>query len=167
MSLRDQLSGGDKRMNYMVRTVVNQALVNPGLFVSLVDLVDDEDPLVRMRAADAIEKASLKHPDWLQPYAERIVGDWSQIDQQEVRWHVALLLPRIDLTDEQRKLAIKNLSIWVGPATKSNIVRVFSLQALFDLKASETNEIIVGILNDPKSSTSLTSRANKLLNQLQ
>ncbi len=165
MNLRQQLSGGDRRMNHMVKTVIAQ-VNEPVLFAELTQLVENENELVRMRAADAIEKITKRHPDWLQPYAHKLVNEWSSIEQQEVRWHIALLFPRVQLTQLQRQQVIKNLMAWLQPTTKSSIVRVFSLQALFELKVGNIGALLAEILDNAATPPSLRTRAKKLFKQM-
>jgi hypothetical protein len=38
-----------------------------------------------MRAADALEKMTVKHPEWLQPYKEQLLRQMAQSQEQEVR----------------------------------------------------------------------------------
>jgi hypothetical protein len=53
------------------------------------------------------------------------------VDQQEVRWHVAQVLPRLALTDQQRTQAVAILEGFLDD--DSGIVRTFAMQALADL----------------------------------
>jgi hypothetical protein len=64
--------------------------------------------VIRLRAADAAEKVTRHHPEWLQPYKRRLLGDLARVEQPEVRWHVAQMLPRLDVDrrDERKALAI-------------------------------------------------------------
>jgi hypothetical protein len=62
----------------------------------------NDDPLIRMRSADAIEKFTLKHPEYLWPYIEKLIKQIAKCEQQEVRWHVAQMDPRLELNQEER-----------------------------------------------------------------
>ena len=48
-----------------------------------------------MRAADAIEKITMRHPEYLQPYKTQLIEQLALIDQKEVRWHVAQMVSRV------------------------------------------------------------------------
>ena len=103
-----KLGGGDRRSIGRVDEVVAHVLAEPELFEALFDGLSVADPLVRMRAADAVEKITAKHADWLKPYKRRLLGPVAAIEQQEVRWHVAQLLPRLALTAKERSKAVAN-----------------------------------------------------------
>jgi hypothetical protein len=69
-SLLNKLSGGDRRSIGRCDEVVAQVLREPSLFAVLIAGLDADDPVVCMRVADALEKISLQHPDWLWPYKQ-------------------------------------------------------------------------------------------------
>ena len=94
------------------------------------------DPLVRMRAADAVEKATRNHPEMLAQH-KRAIMEAARIDQQEVRWHVAQMLPRLKLTHQQRQTAISILFGYLE--ARSSIVRTFAMQALADFALRHVN----------------------------
>jgi hypothetical protein len=56
-----KLEDGDRRSIGRVNEVVSEVIKNSALFKQLIGGLFVEDPLVRMRAADAIEKISLDH----------------------------------------------------------------------------------------------------------
>jgi hypothetical protein len=47
---------------------------NPVLFDDLFQGLLTDDPLIRMRAADAVEKITVRHPDYIQPYKELLIN---------------------------------------------------------------------------------------------
>jgi HEAT repeat protein len=127
------LAGGDRRSTGRAGEIAAQALAEPSLIAVLVDALDHEDPVVRMRAADALEKATAAHPGLLAPYAARLLDVAERADQKEVRWHLAQLLPRLPLSELEVAQAARALRSYL--ADRSAIVRTFSLQALHDLSA--------------------------------
>jgi hypothetical protein len=92
--LLERLKGGDRRSIGRVPEVVAEVLANPGLFGSLFRAMNAADPLVRMRAADAVEKITVHTPAILRPYKKDLIDIAETATQQEVRWHVAQLLSR-------------------------------------------------------------------------
>ena len=126
-----KLEGGDRRSIRRVAEVVHDVLRQPALFETVFNAMLADDPIVRMRAADAIEKITASHPQLLQPYKKKFINKVTGIDQQEVRWHVAQMLPRLVLSDRERKTVVEILFGYLK--TKSKIVKTFSLQALSDL----------------------------------
>jgi HEAT repeat protein len=161
----DKLRGGDRRSIGQANEVVGDVLEDPSLFGRLFEGVLDDDPIVRMRAADAIEKLTIEHPEWLKPHKRKLLGPIAAIDQQEVRWHVAQLLPRLDLTELQRRKAVDVLLAWLGDA--SAIVRTFALQALADLAEQDPRlrRRVTKLLKEGlgADSAAVRSRSKKLL----
>jgi hypothetical protein len=81
----DKLRGGDRRSIGRSGEVAKQIAKNPKLFAQVLTAVLDADPVIRMRAADAIEKASAIYPPLLQPHKRIILRKIAVIPQQEVR----------------------------------------------------------------------------------
>ena len=129
--LLDKLQGGDRRSIGRSEEVVSDVLAEPELFSELFEGMLGDDPLVRTRAADAVEKVTHEHPEYLQTYKARILQHVAQMEQQEVRWHVAQMIPRLELSHEERLKAMQILSFYL--ADQSKIVQTFSLQAMADL----------------------------------
>lgn len=103
----------------------------PDLFAIVVDgmLVDDE--VIRMRAADAVEKASRIRPDLLRPHIRQMLRDVAAVEQQEVRWHVAQIVPRLPVGARERTRAVALLESFLDD--ESRIVQVNAMQALADI----------------------------------
>ena len=57
-----KLTGGDLRSIGKAEEVVEDILRNPSLFTEVFDGMLHDDPRVRMRSADALEKVSSKNP---------------------------------------------------------------------------------------------------------
>jgi hypothetical protein len=100
------------------------------LFGELMEALFDSDPVVRMRAADAAEKASRGKPALLQPWKAALLGRLAEIEQKEVRWHVAQMLPRLRLAPAEREVALEILEGYVS--AHGSLVKVFAMQALAD-----------------------------------
>jgi hypothetical protein len=60
-----------------------------------------ESPVLRMRAADAVEKISSQKPDLLKPFKSELLGLLFETDQKELRWHLAQMIPRLPLTKKE------------------------------------------------------------------
>jgi hypothetical protein len=88
-----KLEGGDRRSIGRADEVVSNVLEDPALLDALFQGIYSDDALVRMRTADAVEKISAKRPEYLQPYKQDLLQVVSQIEQQEVRWHLAQMIP--------------------------------------------------------------------------
>ena len=125
------LQGGDRRSIGRSDQVVAQVLRKPSLFRGLIECLWSDDLIIRMRAADAAEKASAKKPELLAPFKSALLGLASETTQAELRWHLAQMLPRLALTEAEHERAIATLRGYL--ADSSSIARTFALQALADL----------------------------------
>src|SRR5690606_19897772 len=124
----DKLAGTDRRSTGRADEVAAEIAGDQALFDEVFAAILFDDPVVRMRAADAVEKASRQHPERLLPHKEALLGAVAEIQQQEVRWHLAQMLPRLPLDPSERDGAVATLD-GVLHAT-STIVRVDALEAL-------------------------------------
>jgi hypothetical protein len=88
-SLLRKLEGGDRRSIGRSNEVVSEVLVDPTQFGDLFRGLFVEDLVVRARAADAVEKITVVHPEFLHPYKSNLIGPLAECDQKEVRWRVA------------------------------------------------------------------------------
>lgn len=163
-----KLQGGDRRSIGRSDEVVADVLATPELFGELFTGMTGDDPLVRMRAADAAEKVTIQHPEYLQPYKVSLLQNIALIRQQEVRWHVAQMMPRLELTHAERLEAMQILSSYLSD--KSRIVQAFSLQAMADLAKQDQalRQQVLSTLQAASQSGSpaVKSRVKKLLEKL-
>jgi hypothetical protein len=133
----DKLRGGDRRSIGRSNEVAKQIAKNPKLFAQVFAAVLDDNPVIRLRAADAIEKASALHPRLLQPHKRIILNKIAIIPQQEVRWHVAQILPRLKLTPKERGHAVSIFFDYLED--KSSIVKTSAMQALSDFAQTDSH----------------------------
>ncbi len=133
-----KLTGGDLRSIGRAEEVVEDILKDPDLFAQVFEGISHEDPRIRMRSADALEKVSSKYPEYLQPFKERLIKDVSQIEQKEVRWHVAQMFSYLEYNKKERDTVIKILFSYID-SSKSNIVKVFSMQTSAELAKNDNN----------------------------
>jgi hypothetical protein len=130
-----KLSGGDRRSIGRSDEVVAHVLARPAQFRHVFAGLTTDDPVIRMRAADAIEKITARRPELLQPYKRKILSIAGSTDQQEIRWHAALIIPRLALTKKERTVALDILFDYLRD--RSNIVKTWAMQAIWDLAASD------------------------------
>ena len=135
LPLLKKLQGGDRRSIGKVDAVVEDIRNEPKLFEVLVDGLFEADPLIRMRAADAVEKTTRDHPEYLQPFKLQLISLAGRTAQQEVKWHRAQILPRLVLEPAEKKEIEKYLFLYLND--KSKIVVTFALQALTDFAITE------------------------------
>jgi hypothetical protein len=130
--LTDTLKGGDLRsIKGVDKTIpkVNSVKDFDNLFKGLFDT----DRLVVMRSADAIEKITLSQPQYLQKHKNSLLKLIDTAGHIELKWHLAQLIVRLSLTEDEIGIVWATLTNWALNKKESRIVRVFSLQGLFDL----------------------------------
>jgi hypothetical protein len=81
-----------------------------GALVSLIAGLYDADPAIPMRAAAAIEKSTRQSPKLLQQWKQLVLEKISNLQDKEVRWHVAQLIPRLDLTPRELQTSVQILN---------------------------------------------------------
>jgi HEAT repeat protein len=128
-----KLAGGNRGSIGHSSEVVAQVLAHPAYFPDLFEGLSSDDPVIRMRAADAVEKITVQRPDLLRPFKRTLLAIAGSSSQQEVRWHAALILPRVALTSKERAVALDILFDYLRD--KSSIVKTFAMQAIWDLAA--------------------------------
>lgn len=101
------LSGGHPNSLGRTQQVVDEVLSDRHKLPALFNSLTSDDPVVRMRVGDALEKVARQQPDWFAQYVNRILDDMGAIEQPSIQWHVAQLLTEIPLTVEQRRKGIK------------------------------------------------------------
>jgi hypothetical protein len=105
----------------------------------------DDNPVVRMRAADAVEKASLARPGLLQPHKATILGAVAAIEQS-----VAILFGYLE--------------------DRSSIARTFAMQALADvaLRDGALRKTVLPVIEHltETGTPAMRSRGRKLLKVL-
>jgi uncharacterized membrane-anchored protein YjiN (DUF445 family) len=121
--------------------------------------------LVRMRAADASEKITRKEPDLLRPYKKELLALMAKAEQQELRSHLAAIVPRLPLNSKERQLVSSLLRRYLEDG--SSIVKTCALQALADL-AVDDSSIRPGVMEILRQSTrkgtpAMKARSRKLL----
>ena len=160
-----KLSGGDRRSIGRSDEVVTQVLADLALFEAVFQGIFSDDSLVRMRAADVCEKVSAAHPECLRPLKKALLGPVAAIEQQEVRWHVAQILPRLELNNVERAQAVQILVGYLDD--RSKIVKTFSMQALANLAVEDARfrPQVTALIQElvRTGSPAMQSRGRKLL----
>jgi hypothetical protein len=160
-----KLRGGDRRSIGRSDEVAADVLGSPALFDELINGLFVSDPLIRMRAADAVEKITRANPDFLEPHKSALMRVAGETEQQELRWHLAQLLPRLTLKPEEQRTVVEILYSYLDDQSK--IVVTFALQALADF-AKEDRRMkprLVRLLEEfiETGSPAIKSRSRKLL----
>jgi hypothetical protein len=126
-----------------------------------------ENPVLRMRAADAAEKVSAKKPRLLDRHKAELLGLLAEAEQIELRWHLALMIPRLRLTPAERQRAAEVLRCYLD--ARSSIVKTFALEGLADLARSDValrpnvKQLLENAVH--RGTPAMKARARKLLEQ--
>lgn len=149
----DKLKGGDLRSIGRVDEVVRK-IKNQQDFDVLFQGLFHTDRTVVMRTVDAIEKITLRYPAYLASHKKDLIQAAMKECPIEHKWHLALLVSRIPLTALELKKIWQRLTDWVQDKRESKIVRVNSLQSLFDLSGKNSilkkdfDRILTGIMEE-------------------
>jgi hypothetical protein len=167
-AILQKLDGTDRRSIGRANEVVNEVLAEPRLFSIVFDGMLHANPVVRMRCADAVEKITRQHPEYLLPYKKKLIRQVAKVEQQEVRWHVAQLFSRLALSRNERRQVHGVLSGFLSDDSK--IVRTFAMQALSDIaeRDAELRILIIKRLEEltRTGSPAMRSRGRRLLTKL-
>ena len=121
-----------------------------------------------MRTADAVEKITLEKPDLLHPHKKKLIRLAGDTEQQEVRWHMAQILPRLILKSDDRKTIVEIFFAYLND--KSKIVVTFALQSLADFAAEDKKlrPRVIRVLENlnETGSPAIKNRSRKLLGRL-
>ncbi len=163
------LEGGDRRTIGRADEVAALVAKNPRLFPRLMEGLWSENALVRMRAADAAEKVTRGNQELLRPFKSELLGLMAGVTQQEVRWHLAAMVPRLALNAKERELAMSFLNGYLSD--RSSIVRTFALQGLAELAEGDPS-IRSGVIEVLREATrtgtaAMKARGRKLLGRLE
>src|SRR5208283_4688061 len=120
LQIAQMLEGSDRRSIGRADEVARLVLKTPRRFRDLIKCVWNENPVLRMRAADAAEKVSAKKPRLLDRHKPELLGLLAEAEQIELRWHLAAMIPRLRLTPAECQRAVAALHRYLND--RSSIV---------------------------------------------
>ncbi|HEX6223586.1 MAG TPA: hypothetical protein VFZ52_04210 [Chryseolinea sp.] len=121
-------SGTMRQSNINVDSVDDQ-----GKFDNLFHLVFHNERTLVIRAANAIEKITAIRPEFLTPHKNQLLEALNTAHHKELKWHIARIIARVDLTETELNDVWHKLSYWVLNKSESKSARVNALKGLFDL----------------------------------
>ena len=128
----DILKGGDLRSIGRSNKIAS-SIDNQESFDELFQQLFHPDRKVVMRSADAVEKITLKNPAFLKQHKASILKLVETARHIELKWHLALIASRLELTKREFRKVWQILTDWANNKKESKIVRVNSMQGLFNL----------------------------------
>lgn len=164
------LEGGKSNSLGRAEEVVQTVLNDQSRLQELYDCLSEDDAWLRMRSADALEKICRVHPDWVEPYIEQLLRDYTEDLQPSIQWHMAQIFRQITLTPTQEQRIIAWLTIrledpnvdWIVAANTMDTLVAFNERGLVPL--SETVRLVKRHL--AHHSNSVVKRATKILTNL-
>jgi HEAT repeat protein len=167
-AIAGMLKGGDRRSIGKANQIAKLILSEPKRFAELIQCLGDQDPIVRMRAADAAEKVTVIRPELLNPHKRELLGLAAEAEQIELRWHLALMVPRLELTSPERQRAAASLQRYLED--RSSLVKTSALQGLADLAGQDASlrELAKQAIRESlqTGTAAMKARARKLLKEL-
>jgi hypothetical protein len=111
-------------------------LAQPKAFPRLIECLWDDDPAIASRAAHALELASRDGQPGpiaqLNSVKTSLLGLLPEAQENKLRWHLALIVPRLSLGPTECARAAQSLPAWLEDPS-SSIVKTMALQGLVDL----------------------------------
>ena len=165
----DILKGGDLRSIGRSNKIAS-SIDNQESFDELFQQLFHPDRKVVMRSADAVEKITLKNPAFLKQHKASILKLVETARHIELKWHLALIASRLELTKREFRKVWQILTDWANNKKESKIVRVNSMQGLFNLL--QTNQELKQDFNltinriEKENIASINARIKKLKNAM-
>jgi hypothetical protein len=140
-SIRSMLHQGPGRISVgRAEEVAALVLAQPNSFSALMECLWDEDPGVVNRAAHALERVTRDcQPGFirqLNSWKTALLGLLLEAKENKLRWHLALIVPRLTLTRPEIARAAAALQSWLQDES-SSIAKTMSLQGLADLTGQD------------------------------
>ena len=130
-----KLAGGDRRSIGRSNEVAEEVLARPTLFGALVEGLSCGEYVVQMRAADAIEKITRQKPELLIHHKKKLLEVAARTGEKELRWHMAMMLPRLRLSGAERAAAVDILHEYLKDS--SSIVKTWAMQGLGEFACAD------------------------------
>ncbi len=102
------------------------------LVAGLVSGLTSPEAGVRLRCAVGLERVTRAHPELLAPHKKALLGPVAASPSPEVQWHLAQLVPRLELDDPERAEALA-LVLGMCNQRASGIVEANALEAVVEL----------------------------------
>lgn len=167
--IRTMLADGrDRRSLGRAGLVIALVAADASRFDELFACLGDSDPLVRVRAADAVEKVTRTSPELLKRHKRWLLEALPEDGESQVRRHAVQMLPRLDLDPAEHGQAVAALMRRLDDS--SRFVQTAALDSLARLAMQDetlrpaVHTLLTDRLDD--SSSAVRARARSLLRAL-
>jgi hypothetical protein len=142
-SIRKMLAAGRRLDPGRVCEVVERIEEHPGRLAQLVECIWDDEIGIANRAADVLERVTRERPQRAQRWKESLLGLMAEARDRKLdkklRWNLALVVPRLQLTGTESRRASAVLQSWLDDqgsdpgSDASSLVKTAALHGLADL----------------------------------
>jgi len=136
-SIRDLLEPGGRLDPGRAWQVVELVDGQPRKIAQLIECLWDENPAVANRAADSLERVTRDRPAQAQRWKGELLGLMAETEEKKVRWNLALVIPRLKLTQSECRRAAVVLRSYLDDL--SSIVKTAALHGLADLTRQDSS----------------------------
>jgi hypothetical protein len=149
-------------------------LACPKAFPRLIECLWDDDPATRSRAAHALELVTRDGQPGpiaqLNSVKTSLLGLLPEAQENKLRWHLALIVPRLSLGPAECARAAHALEAWLEDRS-SSIVKTMALQGLVDLTRQNHDSLpqVLDLLRiyGRSGTAAMRARSRLLLEQLE
>jgi hypothetical protein len=149
--------------------VAVMVLEQPRLTRQLIECLWDEDEVMAGQAADALETVAGERPRALQASKQELLGLLVESKGTKLRWHLGLIVARLELTRAECRQVADVLSSWLDD--QSSIVKTCAMQGLAELTRQDqsmTEEVLNQLRALTRSGTpAMRARGCTLLKQME
>jgi hypothetical protein len=161
-SVLEKLASGDLRSEGRAAEVAGEIVENPQLVVDLASGLGSKDKLIRARSCMTLEIVSRQHPELLTDVQPQLIRLASTDTVPQVRWHLAEILGRVALSEEQTEQVIAILLSYLDD--RSKIVKYCAVQTLGTLGRSspsrtDITRAVSGLGDETKSLAKAVAKA--------
>jgi hypothetical protein len=111
--------------------VADLVFSKPELFDQLFQIFLKDDGRVSWKAAWAMDTASEKHPELLEPYLSRMAAHLEKCSQESTRRQALRMLARSPLPEEQLGVLMTLCFDWLTSSKEPVAVKMFSMEILY------------------------------------
>lgn len=165
------LSGGDRRSIGRSNQAARLVVEGGKKFDALFQCLHHPSLVIRMRAADALEKATRRNPKLLKGHTARVLERATALESEwEAGMNLVQMLGRLDLRGQMLSTVIGLLIRWLE-TEKKVFVKVMCLQSLADLAVRHNwlrKEVVQLVTEEmERGSAAIRARGRILLRQLE
>ncbi len=131
VKIRTMLAMGKRLDAGRAPEVAALLLQHPRKTAQVIECLWDENAGVANRAADALERASCRNPLLLRNWKAALLGRMVDAEENKLRWNLALMAPRLELTEAETERAAIVLRSWLED--RSSIVKTSAMHGLAGL----------------------------------